>query len=131
VARGPRPDEFVERPERLGGVVSVLVRRGGGPADVEQVDGVEVEPVEALGGGAVDVVVREVRLVDLGGDEQLLPGHVGAGDPVADERLVPVPLCGVDVPVTEFGGSDDGRRTLLGVCVVHRPRAGDRELRWA
>ncbi len=97
VADGPGVVELVERPQRRLRVVEV-----GRPVDVQQVEVVGPEPVETPPDALDDVLAFRPRLhlVDcLRGEKNVLARDVGASDPLADVRLVPVHFRGVDVSV--------------------------------
>jgi len=112
VSDRPLVVEFVEGRERPLGVVS-LHR----PVDVEEVEVVRAEFLQALPRAFEYVVVGEVVGVHLRREEHLLPGDVGLREAVADGALVVVVLCGVDVAVAQFEGRRDavraGRRVVL------------------
>lgn len=96
------------------------VRPGLGGVDEHEVEVVQSHPLEGL----VDGRGRGVVVLDLGGelrgDEDLLAGHGGAADALADAALVAVGLGGVDVAVADLDGVAD---RLGGVGVVDEPGA--------
>jgi len=77
----PRVTEFVEGAQGLRRIV-----RPQRPVDVQEVDARDVESVEALVGGPVDVVVGAVVIVDLRREEDRLPVDVGTAEPLPDGR---------------------------------------------
>jgi hypothetical protein len=123
--------EPVERGQRRRGVVLA-----GRPVDVQQVDVIGPESVQALLGRGHHRVGVEVRYPELRGEKYLLAGDGGGVDTLADRALVPVYLCGVDVSVAHLERPPDTLATLVVVVVLpgseteHRHPVGGRHVVW-
>ena len=67
----------------------------------QQVDLGQAQPRQALLGRSLEIVGREMRGPDLGGEEYLVALHAGGAQALADLALVLVDLRGVDVAIAE------------------------------
>ena len=99
--------------------VDVAVPPRVGPVDQEQVDPVDPEPLGAHLEGVTGLAPAVPFGVELGGHEQLVPGHAARAHPAAHASLVSVGVGGVDEPVAE---PDRLGHDPLGLAISHGPR---------
>lgn len=121
LARGQHLLHLAPRVDVVPVVMDLLVVAGderAGPVDQIQVDVVGAQVLEGVVNGLGHALV--VRVVELGGQPDLVAGHAGGLDAVADFLLVAVGGGSVDVAVTSLEGGLDGSVDLVGLGL---PRA--------
>ena len=98
--------------QRPPGLVVLLLRRVR-PVDEVHVDPVQPQPLQGLAGAGDRVVVRVVPTGDLAGHHDLVAGHAGAPDRLADLGLVAVVHGRVDQPVAVLERTGHGRDRVV------------------
>ena len=107
-------EERLQRPVRLERLVEC---RGEGLVQDEQVDLLDAQLAGALVEAVQGLVVAVVADPDLRLDDDVVAGHTGAADGVADLALVAVGGGSVDVAVARLQRSRDGGTGLLRRCL--------------
>ena len=108
--------ELFEDLPRRQEIPAVLV--GQGPVDEEEVDVVGAQELQRGGEGLSRGGGFVIRIVELGGQEDVLARNPRRGDRLADLRLVPVHLGRVDVPASFGQGELDDARSVLAAQLV-------------